>query len=137
MVIKPISKLPGFQLFEHVAKSSDMTIRHIHVYIVKGKMATSQLLTSWKNRIQTLSNDRPLYTQQSKNLVFLTKHLPPAFTAIFTISLYDVNFIYTFSSQLNYKIFYWCRFGGNFQNFRLHSVARVKHTTAYIQTADI
>ena len=30
-----------------------------------GKMATSQLLTSWKSRIQTLSNDRPLYTRHS------------------------------------------------------------------------
>ena len=72
----------------------------------RGKMASSQLLTSWKSRIQTLPNDRPLYTQEFLLMHFCTRHFhlgnerdtrwSLAFTAIFTISLKN-NF-------LNFKI---------------------------------
>ena len=66
-------------------------------WVKEGKMASSQLLTSWKSRIRTFSNDRQLYSQASHLMHFCTRHfhlsneghpvISRFFTAIFTISL--------------------------------------------------
>ena len=66
-------------------------------WVKEGKMASSQLLTSWKSRIRTFSNDRQLYTQASHLMDFCTRHfhlgneghpvISRLFIAIFTISL--------------------------------------------------